>query len=177
MPSEDDFNSQNDYQDSELFKKATEILKLANRIAEIAASYEIDSKDKNEQEILRSQALFIREDASIIPSKIAGAYHCDLYDIKMEKATIIRKCARDLATHMTGLEMFGFKETEYLNLLRNEIEDFRILFAEWVKTFDPWNYMIDRWGLFNPPGINYNDPEPGRRYFDSSTKKISGVAS
>ena len=86
MPSEDDFNSQNDYQDSELFKKATEILKLANRIAEIAASYEIDSKDKNEQEILRSQALFIREDASIIPSKIAGAYHCDLYDIKMEKS-------------------------------------------------------------------------------------------
>ena len=56
MPSEDDFNSQNDYQDSDLFKKATEILKLANRIAEIAASYEIDSKDKNEQEILRSQA-------------------------------------------------------------------------------------------------------------------------
>ena len=60
---------------------------------------------------------------------------------------------------MTGLEMYGFRETEYLDLLRNEIEAFRILFAEWVKTFDPFNYIIDRWGLFNPPGVNYNDLE------------------
>ena len=156
MPSQDDLN----YRDSELFKKASEILKLANRIAEIAAAYETEGDTDEEQEILRSQALFIREDASIIPAKIAGAYNCDLYDIKMEKATIIRKCARDLATHMTGLEMYGFKETEYLNLLRDEIEVFRVLFAEWVKTFDPWNYITDRWGLFNPPGINYDDPDP-----------------
>lgn len=160
MTPDDDLNAQNDYRDSALFKKASEILKLANRIAEIASSYEIENSEKNEQEILRSQALFIREDASIIPAKIAGAWNCDLYDIKMEKATIIRKCARDLATHMTGLEMYGFKETEYLDLLRDEIEHFRILFAGWVATFDPWNYIIDRWGLFNPPGINYDDPDP-----------------
>lgn len=159
MSLEDDFNSPNNYQNSALYLKATEILKLANRIAEIAAAYETSSEAQLDQEILRSQALYIREDASVIPSKIAGAFNCDLYDIKMEKACLIRKSAQDLATHMTGLEMYGFKETEYLDLLRNEIEVFRILFAEWVKTFDPFNYIIDRWGLFNPPGVNYNDPE------------------
>lgn len=29
--------------------------------------------------------------------------------------------------------MHGFKDVEYLDLLRNEIEAFRILFAEWIK--------------------------------------------
>ena len=159
MSLEDNFNSSNNYKNSALYLKATEILKLANRIAEIAAAYETSSEAQLDQEILRSQALYIREDASVIPSKIAGAFNCDLYYIKMEKACLIRKSAQDLDTHMTGLEMYGFKETEYLDLLRNEIEAFRILFAEWVKTFDPFNYMIDRWGLFNPPGVNYNDPE------------------
>ena len=61
---------------------------------------------------------------------------------------------------MIGISMCGFKESDYLQLLHNEIEAFRILFAEWVKTFDEWNYVIDRWGLFNPPGINYDDHNP-----------------
>ena len=159
MSSEDD-TPYEDYRSSPLYQKAYEILKLANRIAEIASSYELQSETPEEQEILRSHAIYIREDASIIPAKIAGAWNCDLYDIKMEKAAIIRKCARELATHMTGLEMYGFKETEYLDLLRDEIEHFRVLFAQWVQTFDPWNYIIDRWGLFNPPGVNYDDPDP-----------------
>lgn len=41
-----------------------------------------------------------------------------------------------------------------------ELDTFRVLFAEWVNTFDCWNYHIDRWGLFNPPGINYDDIDP-----------------
>ena len=44
--------------------------------------------------------------------------------------------------------------------IAGEVEEFRILFAEWVKTFDPWNYTIDRWGLFNPSGVNYDDKDP-----------------
>ncbi|GHA28182.1 hypothetical protein GCM10007103_07180 [Salinimicrobium marinum] len=35
-----------------------------------------------------------------------------------------------------------------------------MLFAEWVKTFDQWDYILDRWGLFNPLGINIEDPDP-----------------
>ncbi|WP_250432837.1 hypothetical protein [Hanstruepera flava] len=93
-----------------------------------------------------------------IPSNIVEASDEDVfYDIKMEHATIIRKAARDILTDLSTLEHFGFKDIEYLEVLRNEMEEFRVLFAEWVKTFDPWNYMIDRWGLFNPPGINYDD--------------------
>lgn len=160
MFNDDAFENRNKYKDSPLFIKASEILKLSQRIAEIATQYEPETEDKHELEVLRNYALLIREDASKIPNKIAGAWSVDLYDLKMENAALIRKSARDLMTHMTGLEIYGFKESEYLDLLRDEIEGFRILFAQWVATFDPWNYIIDRWGLFNPPGINYDDPEP-----------------
>jgi hypothetical protein len=78
----------------------------------------------------------------------------------MENATIIRKAARELITDARGLQMNGFKDIEYLDLLRIEMEEFRILFAEWVATFDNENYSIDRWGLFNPPGVNYDDHDP-----------------
>ena len=97
----------------------------------------------------------------IIPAKIAGASSEDmLFDIRMENAAIIRKAARELITDVRNIQIHGFKDVEYLDLLREEVESFRILFAEWVKTFDCWNYIIDRWGLFNPPGVNYDDLDP-----------------
>jgi hypothetical protein len=101
---------------------------------------------------------YLKQNAMIIPAKIAGASSEDmLFDIRMENAAIIRKAARELITDVRNLQIHGFKDVEYLDLLREEVESFRILFAEWVKTFDCWNYIIDRWGLFNPPGVNYDD--------------------
>lgn len=94
----------------------------------------------------------------IIPAKIASASAYDiLYDIKMQNAAIIRKAAIELITDVRGIQMCGFKDIEYLDLLRNDIELFRILFTEWVKTFDCRNYITNRWGLFNPPGVHYDD--------------------
>ena len=29
-----------------------------------------------------------------------------------------------------------------------------------VLKFDQWNYIIDRWGLFNPPGVGARDKDP-----------------
>jgi len=49
---------------------------------------------------------------------------------------------------------------KYAQLLKNELEEFRILFTEWGKTFDIWNYTIDRWGVINPSGIQYDDKNP-----------------
>ena len=82
----------------------------------------------------------------IIAAKIAGAVGVYLYEIKMENAAIIRRAAREIILDARGIQMHGFKRTEYLDLLRKEVEEFRVLFAEWVKTFDPWDYIIDRWG-------------------------------
>jgi hypothetical protein len=29
-----------------------------------------------------------------------------------------------------------------------------------VASFDKWDYIIDRWGLFNPPGVGPFDKDP-----------------
>ncbi len=79
----------------------------------------------------------------------------------MENAAIIRRAARSLLTETYQLELNEYKVTEYIELLRTAVDDeFRVLFAEWVKSFDPSNNIIDRWGLFNPPGVNYVDHDP-----------------
>ena len=139
-----------------LFIKANEIYELVRKVSDLIEKH--DNDDDAEKQILQSYKEYMLESALIIPAKIAGAFNEDrLYDLKMQNATIIRKEARSILANTSGIKMLGFKDTDYLELIRNEIEEFRILFAEWVKTFNEWNYIIDRWGLFNPPGVNYDD--------------------
>jgi len=45
-------------------------------------------------------------------------------------------------------------------IVRDLIEEYRLLFIDWVAGFDKWDYIIDRWGLFNPPGIGPFDKDP-----------------
>ncbi|MDD3722981.1 MAG: hypothetical protein PHW92_10960 [Lutibacter sp.] len=153
-------NSYNRLEKMPIFKKAQEIMEISLKISESVSKHDIEDLSEAEGEMLENYAQYIRENATIIPAKISGAEAVEIYDLKMENATIIRKAAREISTFCTGLNMCGYKNTDYLQLLRNEIEEFRILFAEWVKTFDQWNYEIDRWGLFNPPGIDYDTHNP-----------------
>ncbi len=144
-----------------LYKKAMEIRKLVDSIVEISSEAEMYFECEVEAQIIDNCINFMIENSLVIPSKIAGAFkESTPYGLKMENATIIRKAANDLLTDAGMLAFYEFKEVEYLELLQNEIDEFRILFAEWVQTFDIWNYHIDRWGLFNPPGINYDDLDP-----------------
>lgn len=138
-----------------LFKKGKEIYELTVKIVDLI---------ENEDEILSDIKAFMLADASLLSVKVAGAEGGDLYDIRMENATLIRKAARDLVLHCRSLEMYDFKEIHYLDLIREAIEEYRVLFVEWVKTFNPWNYSIDRWGLFNPPGIDAGDADNEEDY-------------
>jgi superfamily I DNA and RNA helicase len=53
-----------------------------------------------------------------------------------------------------GLEMYGFKDVKYYQIVRDLIEEFRVLFVEWVASFNQKHFIVDKWGLFNPPGIS-----------------------
>ncbi len=134
-----------------IWRKGMEIVELVDHIMEAAPEGD---------EMLQHQIQHMQADAMMIPTKIAGAEGGDLYDIRMENAAIIRKSARDLIVGLRGLEMFGFHEPQYFDLLRTEMEEFRLLFIEWVAGFDKENYFIDRWGLFNPPGVGPFDKDP-----------------
>jgi hypothetical protein len=134
-----------------IYRKGKEIFDMVSKIADL-----IPEND----EYLKEVKAFMLSDAAQLTVKVAGAEAAGLYDLKMENAAIIRKAARDLMVQQHSLDMFGFEYVEYYQIVRDLIEEYRLLFINWVAGFDKWDYVIDRWGLFNPPGIGPFDKDP-----------------
>lgn len=121
-----------------IFQKAEEICELTRRI--------IDSIDDEEIRMIHSNIML--EDSIIIPEKIAGAEAMNDFVMKMENATVVKIHARSLQTQTASLIFEEVLPEEYLRLLRKEIEAFRLLFREWIKTFHKSPKEGDGWGLF-----------------------------
>lgn len=148
---EDEFiSSRKKIENLPVYVKAREIYHTVRQITDLIP---------DEDEFLSEIKAIILEDAMIIPAKIAGAEGGDLYDIRMENAAIIRKAANDLKIQNHNLEMSGFEHVDYYKIVRKQIDEFRLLFIDWVAGFDKTNYIVDRWGLFNPPGVGPFDKE------------------
>lgn len=146
-------SKRNELEQFPLYQKAEQIFKITQGLVEIVPA--------ENQFLQETTVRFMLEDAMIIPAKIAGAQGVELYDLKMENATIIRKAARDLYIHAGSLRFEeDVQDKDYINLLRDEIDEFRLLFIDWVASFDVWNYIKDDWGLFNPPGVSAHDKDP-----------------
>ncbi|MBG0859728.1 MAG: hypothetical protein IQL11_09510 [Bacteroidales bacterium] len=134
-----------------IYRKGKEILDMIDKIAALIP--------ENDEYLMDIKACML-SDAAQLTVKVAGAEAAGLYDLKMENAAIIRKAARDLMVRQHSLDMFGFKYVEYYKIVRELIEEYRLLFIDWVAGFDKWDYIIDRWGLFNPPGVGPFDKDP-----------------
>lgn len=134
-----------------IYKKGQEIFNVVKEITDLIP------KDNDILQDIKGQML---SDAAMLTVKVAGAEGGDLYDIRMQNAVIIRKAANDLMVQNHSLKAFGFEYVDYFTIVRNLIEEYRLLFIDWVEGFDKWNYIIDRWGLFNPPGVGPHDKDP-----------------
>ena len=134
-----------------IYRKGKEIFDIVNNICAL-----IPEND----EYLNEIKSWMLSDAAQLTVKVAGAEAAGLYDLKMENAAIIRKAARDLMVQQHSLDAFGFEYVEYYQIVRDLIEEYRLLFIDWVAGFDKWDYIIDRWGLFNPPGVGPFDKDP-----------------
>jgi hypothetical protein len=134
-----------------IYLKGKEIFDMVSKIADLIPE---------NNEYLKEVKACMLSDAAQLTVKVAGAEAAGLYDLKMESAAIIRKAARDLMVQQHSLDMFGFEYVEYYQIIRELIEEYRLLFIDWVAGFDKWDYIIDRWGLFNPPGIGPFDKDP-----------------
>lgn len=147
------------YRNTPIFKKSQEIFETIERIIELFP------EDNEHLEYMKSQ---LRSDSMMIQAKLAGAFAVKLYDQKMENATLIRKAARDLMVSYHSLDMYGFKDVQYYLLVREQIEEFRLLFIDWVAGFNPKHFITDEWGLFNPPGIgpDYEQRSDELNFFD-----------
>jgi len=124
-----------------IYKKALEILDLTQQIVDTF----------NDEDTAKIHRQIMLEDAMIIPAKIAGAEAMDDYILKMENATVIKIHARSLLTQTSSAKYLDLQDERYLKLLRDEIEVFRLLFKEWILSFEiDTTKEGDGWGLFVP---------------------------
>jgi hypothetical protein len=121
-----------------VYQKAEELRELTRRI--------IESIDDEHVRMIHSNCML--EDSIILSEKIAAAEAIDDYVQKMEHATVIKLHAKNLLVRSDSLIFQGQLPKEYMSLLRKEIETFRLLFREWIKTFGESEKRDDGWGLF-----------------------------
>ncbi|SOE21700.1 hypothetical protein SAMN06298216_2156 [Spirosomataceae bacterium TFI 002] len=144
-----------DFDDEELERERKEekervknlpIVKKAEDLMNTVLAF-LESVDDNEDDVELKPYLF--EDISVINAKIHGAEAGDLFSIRMENAVIIKVHALNIRNIMHTYEMMGIGNPDYLELIRNEIEEFRKVFVDWVATFQRNDDFPDEWGLFN----------------------------
>ncbi len=121
-----------------LMRKAHQVLEITEALLETLPEDDISGHYRQ----------VMLEDALTLPPKIAAAEGADLYTLRMENAVLIKVAARNLLAQTSGLTMMGLSDPRYLNVLRQEVEEFRRLFVEWVTTFDKEKDIRDNWGLF-----------------------------
>ena len=120
-----------------VFKKAMQIAELTRAV--------VDTFDKEKDFFHISERMI--ENAYILGAKIAGAEGGDIYSLRMENAVIIKINARELLASTSLCKKEKLCDADYLQLLRDEIDEFRKLFIDWVSAFDKTNDIEDDWGI------------------------------
>jgi hypothetical protein len=131
-------NNFRDYHQMPVYKIAYDIVKSTKAIVEL-----ID--DKQDEWNLRCLMI---NNAISIPAKIAGAEAVDLFSIKMENAILIKIAAKELQSQVALCKQLNNKIIPYLNILDEEITEFRGLYNGWVSSFDPTIDIDDGWRTF-----------------------------
>ena len=138
---EDDFErKQKNRKNQPLMLKAMEIFRTVEALAS-----SLKGRDKD------MYANTLRESGMMLAPKIAGVIGGDSWVLSMQNASIIRYHAQYLHTATSGLKAMTKADKDYIKVLRDDMEEFRELFKEWVKTFDKIekkDWDEDEWGLF-----------------------------
>ncbi len=86
-------------------------------------------------------------DAYQVAVKIKSSEAGNMYILRMENASIIRKNAQFIKSSLLTMMAEGAIEEAHGLVIREEIDKFRLLFKEWVATFQKDEFE-DEWGLF-----------------------------
>ena len=127
---------------NQLFKKGIDILNLSQTICDVLP---IDEH----AEVTRSLML---ENAMTVITKIKGAMAVDnVYSIVMESAVIIKVNICQLKDQLWACEALHEVEQKYVDVLRDELEEFKLIFIQWLGSFNKDSDLPDEWYLFNNP--------------------------
>jgi len=125
------------YRTLPVFQKSDEILELANVIAETL-------KEDEKREHLAAEIL---NNAMLIQVKIAGAEGGGLYSLKMQNAVLIKLAAHDMLNAVVFAAMVEINEEDYVELMRDKVEEFRLVFVDWIRGFDKSYDIPDNWAI------------------------------
>jgi len=125
------------YRELPIFQMSEEILELAEVIAEAL-------KEDSKKEHLASEIL---SNAMIMQVKIAGGEGGGLYSLKMQNAVVIKIAAQDMLNAVIFSAMVNLNEEDYVQLMRDKVEEFRLEFLNWIRGFDKSYDIPDNWGI------------------------------
>jgi hypothetical protein len=141
-----DEEAERDYREEEKRKRNHPLYKQSKEIIQVVKALVESFRDEGIKEMYGST---MTESAYIISAKLSGALSMNFYTGCMQNAAIIREHAEYLRIATSGLHMLAESHTEYIVVLREEMEKFRELFKEWVSEIREMDdLMDDEWGLF-----------------------------
>jgi hypothetical protein len=120
-----------------VYQKSQELFDLADVIAE-------SLKEDSMKEHLAVQMC---SNAALIQAKIAGAEGGSLYSLRMQNAVIIKLAVQDMFNAVSFASMVKINEEDYVQLMREKVEEFRLVFVEWIRGFDKTYDIPDNWAI------------------------------
>ncbi|SEO20835.1 hypothetical protein SAMN05192574_10684 [Mucilaginibacter gossypiicola] len=120
-----------------VYQKSQELFDLADVIAE-------SLKEDSMKEHL---AIQMCSNAALIQAKIAGAEGGSLYSLRMQNAVLIKLAVQDMFNAVSFASMVKINEEDYVQLMREKVEEFRLVFVEWIRGFDKSYDIPDNWAI------------------------------
>lgn len=102
---------------------------------------------RKDEEFFRETAHSLLGDAFVVGAKIKSSEAGNIYILRMENAAIIRQLAQQIASSLLLFGEDNVIDESHIDIVRSEIDKFRLLFIEWVKTFEK-DDITDDWQLF-----------------------------
>jgi len=125
------------YRKLPVFRKSEELVELAEAIAS-------SLKDDLKTEFLAAEMM---TNAYLIQAKIAGAEGGSLYSLRMQNAVLIKLAAQDMFNAVSAAAMVNIGEEDYVDLMREKVEEFRLVFIDWIRGFDKTYDIPDNWAI------------------------------
>ncbi|RYD94008.1 MAG: hypothetical protein EOP54_18270 [Sphingobacteriales bacterium] len=120
-----------------VYIKAQELFDLAEVMGE-------SLKEDDMKEHLEAQML---TNAAMIQAKIAGAEGGGLYSLRMQNAVLIKLAVQDMFNAVSFASMVKINEEDYVQLMREKVEEFRLVFVDWIRGFDKTYDIPDNWAI------------------------------
>jgi len=120
-----------------VYQKAQELFDLAEVIAD----------SLKEDEMKEHLAAQMWTNAALVQAKIAGAEGGGLYSLRMQNAVLIKLAVQDMFNAVSFASMVEINEEDYVDLMRDKVEEFRLVFNEWVRGFDKTYDIPDNWAI------------------------------